>query len=245
MKLLFDVGNTVVHAAYADGERVIPIANVVHRDQGMPAALQKLEFTHTPTAIWAACVASAGRRAELSDWARARLAQPVRFVASTAAACGVRNAYSEPERLGVDRWLAVIAAHRRLRAGAACVVAAGTALTVDVVTATGQHLGGLIAPGIGAQRRSLVGDTQIRARHEPEGLKWLGASTEEAVGFGTVHSALGLIERMRWALERDHAPLAMLLTGGDAAQLLPLLQSGWTPVPDLVLEGLAHLANSQ
>lgn len=247
MKLLLDIGNTALHAAHADAAGLHPLANIVHRECGLAAALDQLKFVQPPSSLWVACVTSPESRAVVEAWSQSRLRRPANFVTSTASACGVHNAYAEPARLGVDRWLSVIAAFRELKGGtgAACAVGAGTALTVDVVTAGGQHQGGLIAPGLATQRRSIWGDTQVRARHDAEGLRWLGRDTEEAVAYGTLHGVLGLIERLRTVIEREYPAPKFLLSGGDAPLLLPRLQGSWNHRPHLVLEGLARIAGSQ
>ena len=101
-----------------------------------------------------------------------------RWVVSTASACGVTNGYDHPNRLGVDRWVALIGArHRVLERGAArpvLVVMVGTAVTVDALDETGRFLGGLILPGFGLMLRALEMGTA--------GLK---APTGEAVEFPT------------------------------------------------------------
>jgi len=78
------------------------------------------------------------------------------LLVSKAAQCGVRNGYAEPAQLGTDRWLALIAAYAHMKraiqtsgdtAYPQLVVMAGTALTIDALTADGEFLGGVIVPG--------------------------------------------------------------------------------------------------
>ena len=75
---------------------------------------------------------------------------------------GVRIAYAEPARLGVDRFLALLGAHAR--GGPALVVAVGTALTIDLLDAAGRHLGGRIAPSPSLMREAM----HARVPHLPE-----------------------------------------------------------------------------
>lgn len=244
MKLLLDVGNTRIKAAYDNGREMGPCQAVVHAGGSDPGlALSQLDTTLTPTAIWASCVAGPVMQTAIADWAEQHWSLPVHFVATTAEAAGVSNAYPVPGNLGVDRWLAVIAAHHRGE-GAACVVDAGTCLTLDVVDATGRHLGGLIAPGVTSQRAAVWGRTQVRAETDNAGLSALADNTDEAVGYGTLHGPLGLIERVLRQLGTPDFPERLLLTGGEADLLFPHL-SHWTLVPGLVLEGLAVMAEEQ
>ncbi len=245
MKLLFDIGNTRLRAALSSDAGLREVANVAHAGATIPEVLAALNAIERPSDVWIASVAAAGIGAAIADWARQQHGLTARFACSTRECCGVTNAYADPERLGVDRWLSVIAAHHRARAqggGAACVTSAGTALTFDVVDAQGRHRGGLIAPGIGMQRAALHGRTQVRAETLEGTLGALGVSTDEAVAYGTLHSALGLIERAQRAVDQD-LPLSLkLLTGGDAPMLLPQLGDCWQHAPQLVLEGLSRVS---
>lgn len=245
MKLLFDIGNTRLRAAISSNGDLQDAANVVHAGATIEATLAALQAVPRPQEIWLACVAAPEIGTAIAEWGRQRFGIEARFVRSTHTACGVRNAYAEPERLGVDRWLAVIAAHHRARAkggGAACVASAGTALTFDVVDADGRHRGGLIAPGIGMQRAALHGRTQVRAEKLDGAQAALGVSTDEAVANGTLHSALGLIERAERTIDQTLPLKLRLLTGGDAALLAGELGVAWQLAPQLVLEGLALMA---
>src|SRR5208337_55868 len=72
---------------------------------------------------------------------------PPRWVRSDARAAGIRNAYHEPWRLGVDRWVALIGARDFFPGHALLIVSVGTAMTIDLLDARGRHRGGLITPG--------------------------------------------------------------------------------------------------
>ena len=146
---------------------------------------------------------------------------------------GVVNGYREPERLGVDRWLALLTAWRELHGGAV-VVSAGTALTVDILAADGQHNGGYIVPGLRLMRHALVSGTSgVRPAAETLPSLAPGRSTTEAVLHGCMAMAVALIERAR----RDVAT-PVVLSGGDAGALAPWLAGPVLQRPDLVLDGL-------
>src|SRR5262249_50802807 len=129
------------------------------------------------------------------------------FVVVRAEQFGVRCAYADPSRLGVDRWVAVLAAHH-LAPGAACVIDAGTAVTFDAVDARGQRLGGLILPGPRLLASALDRNTDaIGATHAPGarplGLDLLGKDTDTAVGNGAMLALTGALERAIAAVERS------------------------------------------
>jgi len=155
---------------------------------------------------------------------------------------GLTVVYEDVSRLGVDRWLAMLAA-RSLSEGAVCVVDCGSAITVDMVDADGLHQGGYIAPGLAMQRKALLNSTgQIRIEHDVEKtqLGW-GRNTEEAVSFGVLQMAVGFIDAIVGRLQAAGEPVALFLTGGDASVLRPMLKNceQFCEYPELVMDGLA------
>lgn len=206
--------------------------------------------------VWVACVAGREAVTALGEWVKARWSASYHVLHASAELAGVRNAYREPQRLGADRWAALIGA-RAIVEGAVYVIDCGTAITVDVLDVAGQHQGGLIVPGLAMMRRSLLSRTaEIRqglARDEGADDKlwqacapgW-GSDTGECVRNGTFQVLTGWLEQLRIrAVQQDRATL--LFSGGDA----PALMAGLTQstlhgevmrhVPDLVLHGLARV----
>ena len=187
--------------------------------------------------------------AAIAEWLGQVLSAPVRIAETEAAAAGVRNGYVEPRQLGVDRWLAMLAAFTRYRA-AVCVVDAGTALTVDAVAPDGHHLGGMIVPGPVLMRTALVRETGGIGRAadligcpgaaEGAGHDFWGRDTESCVRLGSVQATVCLVESCMKALARSTEQSGVLvLTGGDAPALLGALAIPAEHRPLLVLEGLA------
>ncbi|MDB4837111.1 type III pantothenate kinase [Marinomonas sp.] len=137
-----------------------------------------------------------------------------------AVACGVVNAYFEPERLGVDRWLSIIAAHHEIK-GDVVVVDVGTAIKIDVVSTEGRHLGGYIAPGFSLMEQSLLSST-AKVRYltcEVEGGGGLPNSTARAVTEGCYEMIFGFVER----IYRKYSHFNWVVTGGDSMLLLDAL----------------------
>jgi type III pantothenate kinase len=185
----------------------------------------------------------------LDGWVNQHWQLSVEYVHPAASGFGVTNAYSEPQDLGVDRWLAIIAAYQRAK-GAVCVIDCGTALTVDVVDGKGQHLGGLILPGLGMMRDSLLQRAE-GIDYEPENEPFsddavptlLANDTQGAVEAGSLYASIAFIERVVADLEREVGQaMQVLLTGGDAPDIEPLLARELDYSPRLVLEGLALMA---
>lgn len=160
-------------------------------------------------------------------------------------ACGVTIAYIDPWRLGVDRLLAMIAAHWRFTGKPVCAVAVGTAMTVDLVGADGRHRGGAIIPAPTLMVSSLLdGTSGIRQRArggaKGRGPALFGRSTRAAVEQGARYAAAAAVDR---AVSEARAVVGqtpkLVMTGGGAPGLAPLIRSATLLVPDLVLEGLA------
>ncbi|GHU30606.1 type III pantothenate kinase [Betaproteobacteria bacterium] len=150
-------------------------------------------------------------------------------------AYGVRNGYEQPERLGADRWAALIGA-RTKTSGACLVVGAGTATTVDWLDAAGNFRGGLIMPGVRlmcaalARNTALLHDAEGEYRIEPR-------NTADAIASGCLHAQAGAIERMfgRASAEGD---VFCLMTGGAAYHIAPCLGIPYRMEEMLVLDGL-------
>ncbi len=178
----------------------------------------------------------------------AALNVPLKWIASTSAACGVVNGYDDPSRLGTDRWAAVIAAWAR--GLAPCIVAcAGTALTVDQLDERGYFIGGSIVAGYHAMLGGLAGNT---AALSVDAGDWTAQPTNTRDALAT-----GAIDAMVGAIEHGHARLKLrllergietvpkiILTGGSGYRLLAHLPAGNAVIDSLVLEGVYLLAKS-
>lgn len=236
--LLLDIGNSRLKWVLAANLRapLAPAQAIAHR--GAPAEALRQLAGLAPTNVCIAHVTGAEHEAALAAAAEQVWGSSPRFARSSVAVVGLKSGYTEPARLGVDRWLSMLALWSQHRT-AFCVASAGTALTFDAVDAQGQHQGGVIAPGLTTMIAATLGHTRFAIdtaqigvdRNLPLGL---GRDTETAVRQGALHAAAGALE----LLGRQHSG-GKFLAGGDAAQLLPHLSAPWQIAPDLVLQGLA------
>lgn len=162
--------------------------------------------------------------------------------ARSGVACGrLRSGYREPERMGADRWLAMIAASE-VCDGAFAVVDAGSAITLDLVADDGGHLGGWIVPGLRMMRSALLeGTAGIRLPNtESVSLSAPGRDTAEAVGFGTVLMAQDFVARRLQAFREEHPDALLFVTGGDGERIAATTAEPRRHMPELVLDGLAR-----
>lgn len=198
------------------------------------------------TAIRLSCVRGPDSIEQISEWARTSLGIFAQVAKVTRECAGVRNHYRDMSRMGVDRWLAMLAAFNRAR-GACVIVDAGTAMTVDALSDEGSHLGGYILPGHQLQVKALQDNTRIRLKTEPAPAIDLGHDTETAVVNGIYASQVSLIEKVLKSCAGKSGHSKLYLAGGDAAALSDLLSPANALeveiVSDLVLDGLQLACN--
>lgn len=188
-----------------------------------------------------ASVADADFNAALVRELKAEGTERIEFVRAMAACGRLRSGYREPERMGVDRWLAMVAASERC-SGAFAVVDAGSAITLDLVAAGGDHLGGWIVPGLRMMRAALLAGTAgIRLpKTDTTAPMAPGRDTAEAVGFGTVLLAQDFVARRVESFRQAHPDALLFVTGGDGERIAAATPDPKLHVPELVLDGLAR-----
>jgi type III pantothenate kinase len=238
MKLLVDIGNTRLKSALLDGERWQSVEAVpgAAADDSLWKSIKSVE------AAWIASVASIETTERIAAHIRERFGIDAHIVRSSAQAAGVRNVYARPEKLGIDRFLSLIAVHAQ-RKGGAVIASCGTALTLDALRDDGQHLGGLIAPSPTLMQQALrTGAAQLRDIDDAAIVE-IADDTDAAVASGTWLSAVALTDRFI-AKARDQlgAIPRLVVTGGGGERLAALLDRPCEIEPDLVLRGLARLA---
>ncbi len=244
MIIVADIGNSFLKMARFDGRHLSNHVRVRHRDlldSDWQAALD--EGASLPSdGAFVASVADQGVDQMFEAWLLSRGHQRPRYLASTEAACGVRNAYAQPAKLGVDRWCALIGA-RAQHQGPLCVVDAGTALTVDWLDADGLHRGGMIMPGPNLQAESLFAGTRHVHESSDAPDKLFADNTSEAVASGVCNACAALIERACSEIAAaSGGEVKVLITGGEADRIVPLLSVNADVQGDLVLQGVARLA---
>lgn len=238
--LAVDAGNSRIKWAVHDGSRWKQrgwiATNQARRLQARFAKMTKLD------AIVISNVAGAVVRAALGGALPS--GSSAYWVKSARAQAGVRSSYAVPSQLGCDRWAAAIGAYR-LFGTAAVVVNAGTALTVDALTADGVFAGGLIVPGVELMRSALAENT-AGLKRRPGKFSFFPDATGDAIMSGAINASCGAIERMAHFLQETGqiAPLC-ILSGGAAAVLAPHLNLEVKLVDNLVLEGLLAIARER
>lgn len=232
--LIVDAGNTRVKWTLFKGDKVAD-----KWAQETPS----LERIGSPKNIVFASVRSAEHDALLfSLLCRSYPKATMHSIQSESEACGVINSYAEPQRLGVDRWLAAIAAYR-IYGGPVVVIDAGTAIKADFVNDLGVHLGGYIVPGLELMASSLISQTaKIRYDAAEVSLEeGVPSSTADAVSAGCLEMALGFIQR----LYGKHGQAKWLATGGGSQALMRHLEIDHVLDEHLVAKGAKFVLDAR
>jgi type III pantothenate kinase len=222
---------------------------VAWRGESDERVLRRREADELPTSWlpdapqpWFVASVNRAREARLIDWLHAQ--RPLdRYYRLTAHDFDLALDVEFPERVGVDRLAAALAA-ARLRSGPrpVIVVDAGTAITVDLVDAGGVFRGGAIMPGPYLMAESLHQFTEALPRVEfpHEAPVPIGRRTETALQSGLYWGVVGALRELVRQISRGQpdSPQLFITGGGPVADGLRDL----TPleVPDLVLQGIAQ-----
>lgn len=243
--LVIDAGNSLIKWGWWQGA-AFRRTGACDAASGLPAPEDVGVYRPIRSArVVAVSVASETVRERLAGAVLDKWGSAPQFLAPSAHYGYLRCGYADPQRLGVDRWAAMVAAFA-MYDPPLLVVDCGTAVTIDYVGADGMHQGGVIIPGLRTMRRSLrAGTAQLpEVQGPPEGL--LGADTAAAIRNGTFHAVVGAIDHIAAALAEasDGEGVHRLLTGGDGSAIAGHLATPYVLDKDLVLRGAALLADA-
>jgi type III pantothenate kinase len=242
--LLMDLGNSSLKWAWLepDGLGGVERAQYAGTDGGLELPSSRWQEQPRPGRVLICAVAAPEVVKAVRSWIIEYWGLEPEILKAEASALGVTSGYDNPQQLGVDRWIALIGAHHAVT-GPACVVDCGTAVTIDVIAGDGQHLGGLILPGIGLMREALKSRTAIPWVEKGDGEGLLATDTGSAVAAGGLNAVAALVEKiLQHSTERLGVRPALLLTGGDATNLQSVLGEPAGSEPDLVMKGMALIA---
>ncbi len=236
MNLLVDSGNTRLKWATLEEDGFISSHALVNQLISRQQLIETWKQLTPPKRLAIACVSSTPLL-ELVFAVAVELWPLIDIikVKAEANAFGVVNAYEQPEKLGVDRWLAMVAVRNHYKTQA-CIVDCGTAITVDLIDAGGNHQGGLISPGLTLMKQSLATGTAALPFNQTNHLVGAATFTEAAIYSGTLYAAIGLIELV---LSQQLGSMPLILTGGDAEIIAGQLTGKPLIDLDLVFRGLA------
>jgi len=248
---LFDLGNSRLKGAWLRADELAQPFALAWDAPDFDAVLQvQLARWPAPTHVLIASVVSAARADRLRTALQASPQAAVLWLRSPRQGCGIINSYREPERLGIDRFLAMAAARAAADNAGVIVVGCGTALTLDLVDPAGSQREGLIAPSPDLMMSALRGATAIVEENRDAFENTQGGDdTARALREGCTRAAAALVG---WYHARHCDELGdprLWLHGGWAESLRALLEEeGHTRVRVLdnaVLRGLVLWATAR
>lgn len=236
MILECDIGNTHTHwrlKGQGEGQFASPLW---WQPETLPNDFTQLRVAH----IKACSVNADALNAQVAQVAASLWRLVPQWAQVTAHAQGLHNGYQQPAQLGVDRWLALLAAWQRTQ-NACLVIDAGTALTLDLISSEGQHLGGYILPGRRAWLSVFQQHTQgVRPAESTAPAQLFAGQTTTACVLAAQQAAL--MGCLTTALNQLPPHAAVYVCGGDADWLQRLWinpPQNCYKVPHLVLDGLS------
>jgi type III pantothenate kinase len=231
--LLLDIGNSKVKSAYVDGSKL-----------GEVGVCDSLADALSGAEVERVLVASTRKSLsdnEISTLVADAIGVKPEIIKTPSSWGQLKNSYNHPEDLGVDRWLGLVYAWQNYRS-AACVVSLGTCLTYDEIDNNGQHLGGLIAPGLNLSHASLKG--LLKPRLELKSQEGLGQSTLSCIELGTNYGVSAITGSLIDDFLSRNPAGPVLISGGDSALVAGGLQPSAQIVGNIVLKALLLIANN-
>ena len=248
MSLLLDIGNSSVNWAMEEGAQLIIDGAFRYDKNNFDKSLQdNLLSLQKPTQVLVANVAGNKVFGSLEAWVKQQWQLECWQPRVSERFNQLKNSYINTQEMGIDRWLAMVAAWEKYQT-ALCIVGCGTAVTIDSIDSLGNHLGGYIIPGIELMQQALITKTEcINVSTDKHASIDYAQSTQAAINNGAFFAATAMIDRAvkHLSVESGAFPKCVIF-GGMAEAINPLLQEQFEHEPNLVLGGLfiAHKASS-
>lgn len=243
--ILLDCGNTALKWQLWSDHQLHGSGGLYYHSDWRDS-LQSLLHDAGSSPCYLTSVLDQSRQQSLEECIKQQGLQSVRFE-SAAYALGVTSAYADPGSLGDDRWMALLAANQIAPQGS-LIIDAGSAITLDLLSADGLHLGGAIIPGTRTSRDRFrdifsyleLSELQANPERPP------GGSTPEAIHIDYDRDSLDiLVELMSsWQNLLPGDPV-VILAGGDANRVENRLSRPVIRIPDLVFRGMRRMITEQ
>jgi type III pantothenate kinase len=158
---------------------------------------------------------------------------------ATAKNAGLRIPRYNRRQLGADRIVAALSAYEKYKK-ALIVIDAGSAMTIDLVTARGEFAGGVIVPGMNAAARALHYFTEKLPMVIPTAsASTLGRNTKGAIRAGLCHGYAGLVDQLVQEISKEARLKPLVIATGGEARLLKKASGSIDRIHgDLILKGL-------
>ena len=253
--LLVDAGNTCIKCAYLDNGVISKQRYYYYDNKNTPLDLFKKVLSEELKGCSKVFMVSVLGEAFYQEALLVAQSFSVLFatIRSQRQLAGVRSSYSEPEKLGADRLVAMIAAYylvnsNKLDKKACIIVDSGTATTIDAIDEEGRHLGGLILPGLDLCQSSLLKSTQQLSQWNQASADIVptlfAKDTTTAINSASIFGLSGAIDSICNKMEKEISKLSKeiriekIICGGNSEQLQPYLESKYLYKDGLMMMGL-------
>ncbi len=244
MILAIDVGNTTIDFGIFDRDELVLRFSLSSSERTTPRKCwSKLQdFVTTETIIdGAICCSVVPEMTKMIGSFASEYLKVVLKEYEIGKDIGIINKYSVPGQVGGDRLINALAV-KQFYSLPAIVVDIGTAVTVDVVNAESEYMGGAIAPGLGISVDALYKKTDLLPKVElVVPARILGTDTMSSMQSGLTYGFAGLIRSLVDGLKTELAmeEVAVIVTGGYTRVLEPLMDDIATAIDkNLTLKGL-------
>ncbi len=243
MNLLLDIGNSRCKFAKQDGSAIKESGVITYKSKNKIDEIKSIfENDEAFNRVVICSVLNDQFNQALKKVLNDNLISNYYFVDPLQDTFGIKHCYKNPENLGVDRLVAMLAAHVNY-SGNKCVIDCGTAVTIDAIDNNGKHHGGVIMPGITTMKYSLSSGTDIANITKTGDYSVLPDTTEDAMYTGCISAVAGGIEYVINTMQDKFAIFdRIIITGGDAEKMIPMIKIGLEHEATLVVDGLAIIA---
>lgn len=242
--LLIDIGNSCVKWASLEASTLTKSDRFARSKTGIKASLNKaFKQLNSIESVLVSNVAGEKIAKQLTEWTEQQWHITPTYIESEQKRFGITNGYCTPEQLGVDRWLNLLAISQG-RPQAHCIIDCGTAITIDILNASGEHQGGLILPGLKLMREALVAGTDgLTEAEQDSNYSLLATNTFSAIQAGTLYSISASLQQIIADMRQSFKDIRFTVTGGDGETIMSVLGDETIRYdPDLVLKGLSRYA---
>ncbi|MDH5572411.1 MAG: type III pantothenate kinase [Gammaproteobacteria bacterium] len=242
MLLAIDSGNTNIKWGIHDEHRWL-VMNVTPQNSFTVLA-DSWQSLPPLTQIFISNVAGIGIQEAVSEIIPVSASKPV-WIEAVVSECGLYNNYYQSKSLGSDRWAAMVSVWNRYHEPC-LIVSLGTAMTIDMVSESGDFVGGIITPGVKVLSNALVEKTCL-PKADSGIYDSFSLSTENALFTGTIDALVGVIEKSHHAMlsKYGYKSVRCILSGGDSNIIYPHLNLQFEIIDNLVLNGLVTIAQSR
>jgi len=232
MNLVIDAGNTLTKLALFQGREMFAFSSFVGVNP------QKIfQFCESNPMCENAILSSVTAYPPELDYYLSQRYNTIIFSDTTPVP--VINKYGTPETLGKDRLAGVVGAIQLIPASDVLVIDAGTAITYDLVTVSGEYLGGAISPGITMRYKALnMFTSRLPLLNDFDEANLIGTDTYSCIHSGVLNGTAAEMEGIIQQYLQVYPGLKIILTGGDQNYFDKRLKIKTFAAPNLVLEGL-------